>query len=100
MAKKAVKKAAAKRNAAAKTSTRSTAKRELIHTEGDKRYVKRRADGRFKESDDVGRSLSVDRRRAAKKAADPGYGDQGDVPPKRSPRDVVRRTTRRAAKKR
>ena len=34
--------------------------------------------GRFKESDDVGRSLSPDLRRKAKTAAKPGPGDKGD----------------------
>ena len=57
---------------------RSTAKRELIKTGSDKRYVKRSGKGRFKESDDVGRSQSADRRKSAKKTAKSGYGDQGD----------------------
>ena len=55
------------------------AKRELIEpTPGDKRYVRRDADGKFKEVDDVGRSLSADRKRKAKTAAKPGQGDRGD----------------------
>ena len=41
---------------------RSTSKRELIDTGPDKRYVTRNAKGQFKESDDVGRSFSGDRR--------------------------------------
>jgi hypothetical protein len=41
-------------------------------------YGKRTTGGRFKEMDDVGRSLSADRRRKAKKAVNAGYGDQGD----------------------
>jgi hypothetical protein len=41
-------------------------------------YGKRTTSGRFKEMDDVGRSLSVDRRRKAKTAVKAGYGDQGD----------------------
>jgi hypothetical protein len=52
--------------------------RELIDTGTDKRYVRRDAQGRFKESDDVGRSLSSDRRRKAKRASKPGQGDRGD----------------------
>ena len=36
--------------------TKST-KRELIAPRGDKRYIRRDAKGRIKESDDVGRSL-------------------------------------------
>ena len=54
-------------------------KRELIEpTPGDKRYVRRDAEGRFNEVVDVGRSLSADRKRKAKKAAKPGQGDRGD----------------------
>lgn len=53
--------------------------RELIEpNEGDKRYVRRDADGKFGEQDDVGRSLSQDRKRSAKTAAKPGEGDKGD----------------------
>jgi hypothetical protein len=53
-------------------------KRELIDTGTDKRYVRRDAQGRFTESDDVGRSLSADRKRQAKTASKPGQGDRGD----------------------
>jgi len=54
------------------------AKRELIAPKGDKRYIRRDAKGRISESDDVGRSLSVDKRRRAKTVAEPGQGDKGD----------------------
>jgi hypothetical protein len=54
------------------------AKRELIDTGTDKRYVRRDEQGRFKESDDVGRSLSADRKRQAKSSSEPGQGDRGD----------------------
>jgi hypothetical protein len=55
------------------------AKRELIEPhKGDKRYVRRDEAGRFKEVDDVGRSLSQDVRREAKTVAKPGQGDKGD----------------------
>jgi hypothetical protein len=57
---------------------RTAAKRELIHTGTDKRYVRRGAAGKFKESDDVGRSLAGDRKRAAKSKAPRGHGDRGD----------------------
>jgi hypothetical protein len=40
---------------------RPAAKRELINTGTDKRYVRRGQSGRFKESDDVRRSLAKDR---------------------------------------
>jgi hypothetical protein len=54
-------------------------KRELIEpTAGDKRYVRRNAEGRFQEVDDVGRSLTQDRKRRAKTVAKPGQGDRGD----------------------
>ena len=57
---------------------RASSKRELINTGTDKRHVRRRADGAFKESDDVGRSLSADRRKDAKTKATKGQGDRGD----------------------
>ena len=57
---------------------KSSSKRELIDTGTDKRYVRRDDHGRFKESDDVGRSLSADRRQHAKTKAKPGQGDRGD----------------------
>lgn len=54
-------------------------KRELIEPhQGDKRYVRRDDQGRFSESDDVGRSLQTDRRQQAKTEAKPGQGDRGD----------------------
>ena len=59
-------------------------KRELIDTGRDKRFVKRDSAGRFKESDDMGRSLAADRRQAAKKTVKPGYGDQADQPKRKS----------------
>jgi hypothetical protein len=61
-----------------KTTRRKAAKRELIDTGTDKRYVRRDAAGRFKESDDVGRSLAQDRRKKAKTATKSGRGDKGD----------------------
>ena len=54
------------------------AKRELINTGTDKRFVRRNTKGQFKESDDVGRSLAADRRKRAKTRAKPGQGDKGD----------------------
>lgn len=56
----------------------ASSKRELISPNGDKRYVRRDEKGRFKESDDVGRSLSQDRKRHAETTAKPGQGDRGD----------------------
>ena len=57
---------------------KASGKRTLIAPKGDKRFIKRDAKGRIKESDDQGRSLSQDKKKAAKKKAKPGYGDQGD----------------------
>ena len=52
--------------------------RELIDTGTDKRFVRRDEQGQFKESDDVGRSLSQDVRRDAKTKVKKGQGDRGD----------------------
>ena len=60
------------------------AKRELIQPRGDKRYVRRNRKGEFTtEQEDVGRSLTQDRRRAAKTVAKKGQGDKGDRPSQR-----------------
>ena len=52
--------------------------RELIDTGTDKRYVRRDEKGQFKESDDVGRSLSQDVKKDAKTKVRKGQGDRGD----------------------
>jgi hypothetical protein len=57
---------------------KSSGKRELIDTGADKRFVRRDEQGRFEESDDVGRSLSQDVRQKAKRRVPPGQGDRGD----------------------
>jgi hypothetical protein len=62
----------------ARKTKKRTAKRELIDTGADKRYMRRGKKGRFKESDDVGRSLAADRRKKAKTKVKSGYGDKGD----------------------
>jgi hypothetical protein len=59
-------------------SRRKAAKRQRIDTGQDKRYVRRDNQGQFKESDDVGRSLTQDRRRNAKTVMKAGQGDKGD----------------------
>ena len=59
------------------------AKRELVDTGKDKRFVRRDTAGKFKESDDVGRSLASDQRTRAKNTAKPGQGDKGDRARKR-----------------
>jgi hypothetical protein len=74
----AKKKTAKKKSTTTAPKKKKSAKRELIDTGRDKRYVRRDEEGQFKESDDVGRSLSQDRKRKAKKSAKPGQGDKGD----------------------
>ena len=69
---------------------RSTTKRELIDTGRNKSFAKRNPKGRFKEMDDVSRSLASDRRRPAKTVSKSGHGDQGDRP---------RTATKKATKK-
>jgi hypothetical protein len=59
-------------------ASRASGRRELITPRGDARYVRRDAQGRFNESDDVGRSLKADRRKKAAKKVRSGYGDRGD----------------------
>lgn len=54
------------------------AKRELIDTGNDKRYVRRGENGQFKESVDVGKSLAADQRQHSETPAKPGQGDRGD----------------------
>ena len=53
-------------------------KRELIDTGVDKRYVRRDAEGQFKESDDLGRSLARDIKQHANTTVKSGQGDRGD----------------------
>ena len=69
------KKTTAKKKTAAK---RGSGKRELINTGRDKRFVRRSGSGKFKESDDVGKSLSQDRKRKARTKVKSGQGDRGD----------------------
>jgi hypothetical protein len=74
--KKTATKTAAKPKAPAR---RKAAKRELIDTGSNKLYVRRNERGTsFKEVEDVGKSLTADRRRRAKTVAKPGQGDKGD----------------------
>ena len=57
----------------------ASSKRELIAPNGDKRLIRRDEQGRIKESDDLGRSLSQDVRKAAKTKVGAGQGDRGDA---------------------
>ena len=62
------------------TKRKPASKRELIEPHrGDKRYVRRKPDGTFGKTVDLGSSLSADRRRAAKAKVPQGQGDRGDT---------------------
>jgi hypothetical protein len=52
--------------------------RELIDAGADKRFVRRDKQGKFKESDDVGRSLAQDQKRDSATKPNRGEGDKGD----------------------
>ena len=69
-----------RKTAASKATTQKrAAKRGLIDTGTDKRFVRRGPAARFKESDDdVGRSLAADQRKKAKTKVKAGQGDKGD----------------------
>jgi hypothetical protein len=53
-------------------------KRTTIEPKGDKRFIRRDEQGRIKESDDAGKSLGQDRRKAANTPVKSGQGDRGD----------------------
>lgn len=54
-------------------------KRELVQPNGDKRYVRRDAQGEFTNDQvEVGRSLSKDRQQHARTVSKRGEGDRGD----------------------
>jgi hypothetical protein len=74
------------------------AKRELIDTGTDKRYVRRNKLGTsFVESDDVGRSLAADRRKRAKTKVKSGEGDKGDRPRAKTKRKAASKARKKAA---
>ena len=58
---------------------KTAAQRQRIDTKvGGTRFVRRRSDGTFKESDQLGPSLAADRRQKSKTKAKSGQGDRGD----------------------
>ena len=72
-----------KKRPAAKRGTRATAKRgstkrERLKSPNATFFAKRTSTGRFKEMDEVGRSLKADRRTQAKRTVKSGHGDKGD----------------------
>jgi hypothetical protein len=75
MAKNSPKRASAKRS-------RPAGKRDLVRRPKASSYAKRTVRGRFKETDDVGRSQKADKPRKAKRTVRSGYGDQGDERPR------------------
>lgn len=79
------KKAAAPKKA---TAAKKARPRELIEPhKGDKRYVRRNAEGEFtKDQVDVGKSLSADARKHSKTVVKKGFGDKGDRPPPKKKR--------------
>jgi hypothetical protein len=52
--------------------------RELIDTGTDKRFVRRDREGKFRDSDDIGRSLAQDQKRDSDAKPKRGEGDKGD----------------------
>ena len=57
-----------------------TSKRELIEpNKGDERFVRRKSDGTFGKTVDVGKSLSADSRTKAEQEVSKGQGDRGDA---------------------
>jgi hypothetical protein len=73
-----------KRKGIVMAEKKGSSKRELIDTGNDKRYVRRDDQGQFKESDDMGRSLSQDVKREARTKVPAGQGDRGDQKRKKS----------------
>ncbi len=62
------------------TKKKAVSKREVIQPiKGDKRYVRRKGDGTFGKTVDVGKSLSADSKTKAKKTVPKGQGDRGDT---------------------
>ncbi|WP_201985507.1 hypothetical protein [Hymenobacter rubidus] len=54
-------------------------KRELITPNpGDKRFIRRDADGQIEQAVDLNKSLSQDDKHNSKKTSKPGQGDKGD----------------------
>jgi hypothetical protein len=79
------------------TEKKAPSKRELIEpTKGDKRYVRRKADGTFGKTVDVGKSLAEDRKHSAKTKVPKGQGDRGGVKKEHLQGEIVIREAVRA----
>jgi hypothetical protein len=59
-------------------SKKRSSERELIDTKKNKGFARRDQQGRFKEVDEVSRSLAIDVKRKAKTKVRSGQGDKGD----------------------
>jgi hypothetical protein len=57
---------------------RGAGKRELVKNQAGDFFARRTRGGQFKEMDELGRSLTQDRKRKAKTTAKRGQGDRGD----------------------
>jgi hypothetical protein len=57
---------------------RGSGRRDLVKTPRGEFFARRDGEGKFKEMDEVGRSLAADRRQKAKTKVRSGYGDRGD----------------------
>ncbi len=57
---------------------KKTQKRDTVNGPNATMYAKRDEQGQFREMDEQGRSLAVDRAQSAKRKVQSGYGDQGD----------------------
>lgn len=57
---------------------KGSGKRDLVKTPNASFFARRDSRGRFREMDEVGRSLAADRRKKAKTKVKTGYGDRGD----------------------
>ena len=66
------------KSTATRSRKRSSSLRDSVRRPKRSAYAKRSSTGRFREMDDVGRSLKGDRRTKAKRKVRSGYGDQGD----------------------
>ncbi|HYK43211.1 MAG TPA: hypothetical protein VE007_12545 [Thermoanaerobaculia bacterium] len=57
---------------------RGSGKRDLVKTPTGNFFSHRDGEGKFREMDEMGRSLAADRRTKAKTKVSSGYGDRGD----------------------
>ncbi len=85
-----------KKGSSKKRTSKKASKRELIDTGTDKRFMRRGKKGRFKESDDVTKSLRSDVQQHSKNVVQSGYGDLGDQKPRKA---AANKSAKKAGKK-